>query len=76
VDEVKLLNNLDELDESQLEEARLHLSYCFLNAASALMQQGHFKDAGYSCTKALEFDPDSAKGHFRRAQACSPQSTW
>lgn len=76
MDEVKLLNNLDELDESQLEEARLHLSYCFLNAASALMQQGHFKDAGYSCTKALEFDPDSAKGHFRRAQACSPQSTW
>lgn len=69
VDEVKLLSNLDQLNQPQLKEAREHLAYCFLNAASVLMQQGKFKDAVYSCTKALEFEPDSAKGHFRRAQA-------
>lgn len=68
VDEVKLLSNLDQLNQPQLKEAREHLAYCFLNAASVLMQQGKFKDAVYSCTKALEFEPDSAKGHFRRAQ--------
>lgn len=72
VDEVKLLNGLDQLDSQQTKEAQSHLAFCFLNAASVLMQQGHFQDAVYSCTKALEFDPRSAKGHFRRAQAGPP----
>lgn len=75
VDQVKLMNNLDNLESQQMKEAGLHLAYSFLNAASVLMQQGQFKDAVYSCTKALEFDSSSAKGYFRRAQACSPQQS-
>eukprot|EP00892_Ulva_mutabilis_P012913 jgi/Ulvmu1/9995/UM059_0044.1 len=69
VDQVKLLDSLGQLKLQEMKQAQLHLSYSFLNAASALMQQGQYEDAVYSCTKALEFDADSAKGHFRRAQA-------
>lgn len=68
MDEVKLLNNYDRLEPLELNGVYTHLAYCFLNAAAVLMRQRNFNDAVYSCTKALEYDPASAKGYFRRAQ--------
>jgi hypothetical protein len=67
VDDVKLMNNLSVESLDACEKAWEHLSACFLNAASVLMRQGLYKDAVYSCTKALEFK-STAKGYFRRSQ--------
>lgn len=67
MDDVKLMNNLTDEPLDACEDAWEHLSSCFLNAASILMRQNLYKDAVYSCSKALEFK-STAKGHFRRAQ--------
>ena len=72
VDTVKLVDTVADLPAAARPQVHAHLAAAFLNAAAVHARRDEHEHVIYACTKALSYDPGSAKALFRRAQVRKP----
>ena len=70
VQALEVLGNIYDLNDPETKEKRNTISLsCYLNLASCNLKLEQWRPMQSNASKAIEIDPKSAKGYFRRGQA-------
>jgi len=64
------------MKDDEKENAKKLKLPCYLNLAACLLKLKDWKEVIENCNKALEMEPNNAKGLFRRGQAFSELDEW